>query len=371
MLNDRKTITTFDHGFSMIRNADVEVIPTLCSGKPAAKIIVGVGDNMSFEHLFNPKSSVSRALELGADKIAQQLRGGNFFFHNNNLVCYRDANYKGFVHTDESIGQLIEHIGYSEQFPQSMRHSNSTDKIRLVNQYSKVEMNIEQYGIGGEMDSCLSFAWDPFQTHISAVFQLVRLICTNGMTGLADFMNAKIPVISDWVEHMAIANAQIQNKITSMVHRRMQHMAVNRASVRDCQRITDACHARLNDVGVHQNDEAVKRIREIALVADPRLHLNGHYSDRVFDDRRLGDQAASHLTEFTAWNLLTELASHTNESANSSNLALHKHANELLIARGDDRMKTVVSNMYNTRANVGVKFDDLDAAFAGDLLAQL
>lgn len=370
MSDDRRIITSFDRGFSMVRNADVEVIPTLRGGKPAAKVVVGVGDDMSFTHLFDPKSSVSQALALGADKVAEQLRGGNFFFHNNNLVSYRGTNYKGFVHTDDSINQLIEHIGYSEQFQKSMRHSNSTDKIRLVNQYSKVEMNIEQYGIGGEMDSRLSFAWDPFQAHISAVFQLVRLICANGMTGLADFMNAKIPVISDWVEHMEIANAQIQNKVTSMVNRRMQHMAVNRASIRDCQRITDSCHARLNDVGVHQNDEAVKRIREIALVADPRLHLKGHYSDRVFDDRRLGDQAASHLTEFTAWNMLTELASHTNESANNSNTALHKHANELLIDRGDSRMKTV-SNTVSRQSNVELKFDDLDAAFAGDLLTQM
>lgn len=362
-------ITDFNQGFSIVRNADVVVERLQNSkNKDVAKIYVGNGDNMT-SHTFDSKNGVSQSLALGTEKVAEQLRGGTFFFHGDQLVSYRGANHKGFVHSDDSIQQLIEHIGYTTKFSKSMYHSNSTDKIRLMNEYSKVEMQIDQYQTGGEMDSRLSFAWDPFQAHIRAVFQLVRLVCANGMTGMADFMNAKIPVISDWMEHMEIANAQIQNKVTSMVNRRMQHMSGNRASVRDCQRIADACHSRLNDMAVYQDERSAQRIKEIAMVADPQFHLKDHYGTRVFDDRRLSDQAASHLTEFTAWNMLTELASHTNESGGNSDTALHKHANELLIDRGDHRMKTV-SNVGVRQTKVEVKFDDLDAAFAGDLLAQ-
>jgi hypothetical protein len=357
-------VTTLDSGFSIVRNAKVEVNRVFQNGKESAQIIVGD----SFNHIFKHDNTVSQSLILGAQAVADQLNGGTYFFHGDKLVSYRNGNHKGFVHTDDSINKLIEHIGYTTKFSKSQYHSNSTDAIRLQNVHSNVEMQIEQYATGGEMNSQLSFAWDPFQSHIRAVFQLVRQICSNGMVGMADFMNAKIPVINEWQQHMEIANKQIQNKITSMVNSRMQIMAENRASVRDCQRIVEACHKRLNDLEVHQDPLEVDRIRKICLVADPAIHLKDHYGVRVLEDKRLGEQAASHLTEFTAWNMLTELASHTRQTSANSNTALHKHANELLI----DRAGNKVTNARQTaETNVQVKFDDLDAAFAGDLLEMI
>ena len=354
-------ITKLDGGFTIIRNADVQVQHLQQSGKDVARIIVGD----KFQHTFKHDNAVSQSLVLGTQPVADQLSKGTYFFHGDNLVSYRNGNHKGFVHSDESINKLIEHIGYTTQFSKSQYHSNSTDAIRLQNVHSNVEMQIEQYASGGEMNSQLSFAWDPFQSHIRAVFKLVRQICSNGMVGMADFMNAKIPVINEWQQHMEIANKQIQNKITSMVNSRMQIMAENRASVRDCQRIVEACHKRLNDVEVFQDPLEIDRIRKICLVADPAIHLKDHYGNRVLEDKRLGEQAASHLTEFTAWNMLTELASHTRQTSHNSNTALHKHANELLIDRAGNKVSNAREMVQN---NVQVRFDDLDAAFAGDLL---
>lgn len=359
-------LTTFDNNFTIVRDAQVTVEADIIDDKTVAVATIGNGDQM-LQHTFSPKSMVSQSIVLGADKVTAQLQGGTYFFKDESLVSYRNGNYNGFCHSDDGINQLLEHIGFTEEFDKAQHHSNSTDKIRLQNVHSNVEMQIDQYESGGEMNSQLSFAWDPFQAHIRAAFKLIRLICTNGMVGLADFMNCKIPIVNQWIEHMEIANAQIQNKITSMVSARMISMSNERASVRDCLRVNDACHARLNDTYTVQDDETIARIREIALVTDVKIHC-ADYPNRIHEDRRLSEQAASHLTEFTLWNMLTELASHTRESSKNSDVALYKHANELLIDRDDSRVKCVTNSKGNNQSKVSVKFEDLNAAFAGDLL---
>lgn len=363
---------SFDQGFTLVRNADVEVVQIPSDGT------TGIIVDQKHQHIFGAKSSITDAVKTsGVEAVRTRLNGGTFFFHNDDvkgdaLVSYRNRDYNGFIHTDDSVSSLIEHIGYTTDFKRAQFHNNSTNRLRLQNIHSSVEMNIAQYGgQGGEMNSQLSFAWDPFQSHVRAVFELVRLICANGMVGMSSFMNTKIPVVNEWKHHMEIADKQIQNKIQSIVNRRMEVMALpqSRASLRDCQRVTDACHSRLENPMNINSPSAVKHIKTIAYAADPRLHLQNHYNDVTFNDRRLSEQAASHLTEFTVWNMLTELATHTYESAESSNTALYKLANELLIDRGDSRLNSVSNGQKMTQVAQSVKFDDIDSAFIGDMVA--
>lgn len=352
------SITTFDNDFSIIRNANVDVELVKIKNKSCAKIIV----NDSYEHIFKPTSAMTdSAITNGLDQTRQALQGGTFFFHtHNDLVNYKTKNYNGFIHNDEGIAALIEHIGHTTDFPRAQYTNSISSKLRLQNVHSNVELDFGNLNVGSQMNSELSFAWDPFQAHVRAVFRLIRLVCSNGMVGLHAFMNCKIPIMNEWVEHMRIANAQIQNKVTSLLGQRAEVMTLQRSSIRDCQLIVDACHQRIKAPNITK--DMIDRIKHIAYVCDPELHCKKHYSSTVFQDRRLSAQTASHLTQFTVWNMATELATHTLETEQSTNFALQKLANVLLID-GDKKV-----NAHRNDTKVSVKFDDLDAAFAGNLV---
>lgn len=357
------TISTFDKNFSMIRDGKVQCnVVHDVKNKPCAQFVI----NDQFVHTFSSKSRISEAAVMnGPQAVEQRYNNGKFFFHGDELVSMKDGFHNGFCHSDENIAQMIEHIGFTDQFDRSIRRTNQAQSIRLQNVFSNVELTVPQYATGGEFNSELSYVWDPFQAHINAAFRLIRLVCTNGMVGMSDFMNTKIPVVNEWLEHMRIANKQIQNKVGSMVEQRMAVMSQQRATVRDCIRVVNACRDRLDSDYNKNRPETVQRLRDIMLVCDPILHLRGHYNDNVFNDGNLADQCASHLTQFTVWNMLTEMASHTYSTGGNSDTAIHLHANRLLI--DGDRCASIIQNGIN-RSNIATKFEDVDAAFAGDLI---
>lgn len=370
IITNKQQIKQFEQGFAMVRNADVQVVPVIVHKQghnegQGAKLIIAD----RFEHVFHPKHSVSLSLAAGTDALANRFKGGTFFFKENfpvegqtDLVCFQDGSYKGFVHTDDGIQSLLDHIGATTQFNKA-HYTNTTSKLlRLQNIRSNVEINIPQFQKGGDMTSQLSFAWDPFQSHIRAVFQVIRQICSNGMVGLADFMNSKVPMVNDWKRHMEIVDIQVQNKMTSIIGTRMLAMSKSHATIRDCYRIKNACMERLNDVKTHRNADQLDRLRRICMIADPDLHLVDKVPSAVLHDQRLCDLTSSHLSEFTAWNLLTELASHTYSTENSSQFALHKHANAILIDRDGS-----TNGAINNRLSQQLAFQNVDAAFARDM----
>ena len=97
-------------------------------------------------------------------------------------------------------------------------------------------------------------------------------------------------------------------------------------------------------------------------VVDPSTHLRDHYKENAFKDRRLAAQLPSHLSIFDAYNIATEIASHTSPTDGSSNHALDKYSNELVFDRQDRR--THAARFGGPSA---ASFSDPDAAFFGDV----
>lgn len=348
------TIATFNQGFEMHRNAKVEThMERNFRGKES--LVVTINDK--HRHTASATSSwTDRAKTYGPEMVQDHLQGGTFFINSESgqVVSHQLKSYNGFVHSDENINQLLDHIGHS--------NAERTNRVQLSSVHSNMEIQFPNMDSGGDFNSELSFLWDPFQSHVRANFKLIRMICSNGMVGLSDFMNCKIPIVNEWVEHLQIANAQIQNKVENMLRQRINIMTREPASVRDCQRVVDAGFARIKS-SLNLSDERATRLRNIIAVCDPQIHLKSHYPDSVFLDRRLSEQTASHLSEFTVWNMLTEMATHTDPVEDSTTLAVQKHANGLLIPANN------AAKVSRGQQNVEVRFDDVDAAFAGDLLA--
>ena len=191
------------------------------------------------------------------------------------------------------------------------------------------------------------------------------------MTGLTSLFNAKVPLLNRWEEHLDIADQQIQNKLDSMLSERFSQMTNERATLADCLRLQDHVHNRLqhysntNMVGESSLSVAGSRgtkLRNINKVVDPSTHLSKFYKENALKDRRLAAQLPSHLSIFDAYNIATEIASHTSPADNSSNYAMDKFANELVFDRSDRRQHAARFGGQDIAS-----FSNPDQAFFGDV----
>lgn len=319
--------------YELIRNAKVRVTASRNSKNfPVATIVV----NNTYKHTFDAESRVSRNLEtMDVSALESLMSGGTYFFVEGQLVDFRYGNYAGFVHEDESIRQLVKVIGIVEAKELSTRLQDNltTNNFSLGKSWSKNQIHVPEYNDGGEFKSELLFSWNPFVKTVNSAFMLWRLICENGMRGVTSFLNTKIPLINRWEEHLEIANAQIQNKVDGMVKRRLAGMGDQYATVAELQQI--ASHARNRFERTMQGEAAHDQLRNIIQIADPAMHLGNTYRENVFKDKRLGAQVPGHLSLFDAYNLATEIRTHTRATDGSSDLALDRMANDFIFNHED------------------------------------
>lgn len=347
--------------YELVRSANVRVTSSRDSKNyPVASIIV----NNAYKHEFSPESRVSKALEtMDPESLAQRLTGGSYFFIEDQLVDFRDGHYNGFIHEDASIAKLSKVIGIQDAKAVSTRLQDNlvSNKYVMGCSWSQNAITIPEYNDGGEFKSELLFAWNPFVKTVNSAFMLWRLICQNGMRGMTHFLNTRIPLINRWEEHLDIANAQIQNKVDGMVKRRLSGMGTQPATVNELQQI--ATHARKRYEKTIQGDASHDRLRNIIQVADPSLHMGNVYKETVFKDTRVSAQVPGHLSLFDAYNLATEVRSHTREIEGSSTLALDRFANDLVFNRKD--LTQHASRFSKARE---ASFENHETAFFGQLI---
>ena len=348
-------------GHTLLRDANIGVVMSQSSNNhPIATINV----NDQFEHTFPSDSRVSRALDtMAADSLAERLTGGSYFFIGNQLFDFRDGQYGGFVHTDQTIEHLSSVLGVHEIGPKNRLrvHENVTSpKYTLGKVWDAHNISIGEYGAGGAFRTDLHFGWNPFIKHINSAFQLIRLICANGMIGRTSFLNSKIPLVNRWEEHLDIASRQLQIKVDSKVTGRLSFMSRERATVRELVQLTNHVEHRLKEA---HTAEEVTRLRNIQRVVNPRLHLENTYRSHVFDDRDVSSRLPGHLTVFDTFNAITEVNSHTEERGTSTARALDMMANKLMF---DRKTQPIISANEETPISA---FSDPTAAFFGTTTA--
>lgn len=347
----------------LIRNAHVEVTPRMTPKGLIAHTII----NNDIEYDFGHDSRVSKALTVMSPRdLSDRLTGGHYFFVEKDLVDFRAGNYNGFVQSDDSIANLIDVLGIERtsefgRVSRTIKGNTLSSKYVLATKWSTDGLQVPGYAEGGDFNSQLLFTWNPFMKNVNTFFQLVRLICDNGMVGLATFLNRKIPLVNRWEEHLDIANRQIQNKVQAVAIKRLEQMGTERATVGELQQIHSHAasrHDRMLKSG--QSALEIERLARILQITDPRRHLAGVYRSSVFEDKRMSDQMPAHLTTFDAYNIATELRSHTREFDKSTNLALDRFSNRIVFDR---------KNLIGVSSRVGLpavsSFSDPNAAFFG------
>lgn len=350
--------------FNLIRGGKVELTHVVDAKKRnVAEILV----NGEYHHRFSHTSRISKHLDVMTPKdLETRLNGGTFFFIGDQMVDMRDGTYDGFVHTDESIGVFMDLLGY-QQKKDLPRHrgrmtEEATGDLVLRKVWSKNEITVPGYAQGADFTTELSFVWNPFVKTINSSFDLVRLICTNGMVGLTSFLNTKVPLFNRWDEHLDIASRQIQNKVNDIIVERVKSMSHERASVADCLLLEQHAFERLTG-GHEKTPEERDRLKALISAVSPKFHLHNTYQDAVFADRNLAAQLPAHLSNYDVFNVATELRSHTSQSAKSSDNALDKFANGVLFDRADN----FVASASRYTAPKVASFSSVDRAFFGQM----
>jgi len=345
--------------YDFIRNADVEVLVTKdADNHPIAKAIIGG----KYEHNFEAKSRVSKSLDIMTPTdLSERLSGGQFFFVEDALHDFRDGHYTGFVQSDDTIAHLNELLGIESATRGTVRvHENTTSKnYHLGRKWSEHGIEIKAFNDGGEFNSELHFGWSPFVRTINSAFMLYRLICTNGMRGLRTFMNTRIPLVNRWEEHLEIANRQIQNKVAAICERRFAAMGSERASVGELLLLNHHIEERSKDSAM-QIPEAQVRLNNLGRIVNPRAHLTDVYRDNVFSNKAIAAQYPSHLTTLDAYNIATEIRSHTGDCDKSTRRSLDNIANDMVFDH-----KNITSLVSDASLPRKSSFSDPDAAFWG------
>lgn len=356
---------------TLVRDGNVKV-RHIINGKRQSQAEIIVNDQ--FTHRFPTTSRVSKHLEMmSANDLGERLTGGSFMFIDDKLIDFRDGHYNGFVHTDDTISKFMEVLGYQnrDNMPMHRRRRNSlissdsnmddTTSIVLSKVWSNNEIEVPGYtNHGGDFNSRLSFSWNPFVKTVNSEFDLIRLICTNGMIGMSNLLSNKVPLFNRWEEHLNIAAAQIQTKVANIVTGRTSLMSTSRASVGDCLLLAQHASDRLQH-GTDKEEGERDRLMQLIALVSPIANLTNWYNTNVFSDRNLCAQLPSHLSSLDMFNIVTELRSHTNEVQKSSNFALDRLANGLLFdSQGVNR--AAVSNLTSPRLS---PFSDADRAYWG------
>ena len=349
--------------YSLYRNAKVAVVPTIDNtNHTVAKIYVN-----DKQHTFSKDSRISKALDyhneehvkLASRQLQERLSGGQYFFIENELVDFRDNTYDGFIHDDNGIDSLMDILGVrtKEAKTRSGLRLNTVDSnYTLVNRQETQNFQIKGLEKGGDFNSTMLFTWSPFQSYISGKFEILRLICTNGMVGSSELINSKVPFVNKWEEHLTIANNQMQNKVHKLVAKRLEEMTHTRASVSDMQMVTRHAADRFHDL---LSEGEKDRINKIINISDPAKHLRGHYKESVFKDKNLAARCAAHVTRYDLYNIITELRTWVSPSNKSTDLALNVFANSILFPTVEKN-----TNYYDTNPLLSY-FSNPDEAFFG------
>lgn len=344
----------------MLRNTPVELEQSFNENN---EIVVTANINKGqFQHTFPATSRVAKALEtMSLGDLMSRMDGGQYFIVNGSLVDFRYNDYNGFIHDDKSIDQLTDAIGIQEQNgPRSRLARNiQSSKYSLGCKWSDHGIDVPGYQEGGDFNSELHYVWNPFHRNIKTAFMLTRLVCENGMMGLSPILNANIPLVNRWREHLDIANRQIQNKVDHRIRTRLSQMGQQRASVGELGLI--ARHAAKRLEKNNHTQQMVDTLTNIMRMADPTVHLANVYRSSVFEDTRMAAQVPGHLTVFDLFNMATEMRTWTNENAKSSDHALDKFTNSLIFDRKDPLEHVNRSMMPAINS-----FSDAEAAFWGD-----
>lgn len=311
----------------------------------------------------------------GEESFEHFFKKGVFLFVNQELVEYRPSGYiknGGFCRTENDIYLLAQQIGLLEIQRQREKKENVDNMFANFSRYGKsnfslsgqsrdFEIEIPDMKDGGHMLSRNSFKWSAFSSQIETHVSFERLSCLNGMVSTSNFLNTSVNIQNEWEENIRIANIALNNKIVSLLNSHFSKMAYSPASLNLIGTINSHAEIRLGNENITPSEK--KRLTEIYSATDVeqiKRYLNIKYGKIKPVSN---EHAASMLTLFDAWNLTTEMATHTPEHGRSTMVYLNRLANKIVF---DNKYKMNISKSTKDYYTPSFSWSDVERAFWGE-----
>lgn len=351
------------------RNADVVVTK---GRNESGKVIAIATINDKWQHEFAASSRISKHLQLmDPEDLSKRLSGGSYFIVDGQLTDFRDGSYNGHIHTDEDIHQLMHHVGvtdyndeasalarvcFGNQDKGNVRLEES--RIILARTNQTFDLTIPELSADGTMSAGLAYSWSPFQRHLNSLFVFTRLACGNDLVSNSNLINARIPMVNCWDQHMDIASEQLKHKVQTIVPSRIAALQGYNASVAT---LNNVCK-HISERRMHTDDGHIRRwLDSLYEVADPMQNLHQYYKTSAIEDACIASQLPSHLSGVDVFNIVTELRTHTQASAKSTNGALDRIGNDMVFSHAG----VLTSFAGNGRIAKSSAFASADDAFYG------
>jgi len=321
--------------FDLLRNAPAEVAPQF---DPQGRLLmVHALIAEKYQITFDSKSPICQQFyRSGLAGIEKMLNGGTYMFCNGQLVEYRTADYKGFIHGDDSIEKLAGILGANKLDKQGrptrglFDGKRPSDKMILGSQWDDFELDIASLNEGGEFNIGLVYKWSPFSADIQTSMVATRLVCENGLMSTSPFVTYQVPVINEIEENLAVVCNRIKPMLKDTMNRRFSQMADQRAN------LDQVIKAEQIFKGIARNDHEPLRnsanFFKMMEYLDSRRHLGAYYNDEVFEGGVGASMVPSHLSQFDLYNIITEATTHSLDAVDnqSTHRSLQRQASKLV-----------------------------------------
>jgi hypothetical protein len=336
------------NNFEVVENARIAMNYILTETGTKVRIVV----NEKYEHTFSQKSKVSHlVMEMEKEVLFNKLNGGTYVFSNSKLIDFRFSDYKGFIRKQGDIETLANKIGFADsrkedksrrsvgEVFEQFRHSSQG--IFLGGASEAFYLDVNGLGKGGSFKNRIIYKWSPFDQNIQTTIEVERLVCANGMVGIAPLVTRGVPLLSDIERNLEIIELNLQPSINNLLQTRFVDMADKRASVAD---VTEA-HRMLAERAANNNLTVTDRsILEKLAESTSLTHLRGVYAPDLFTSKA-ARTAPSDITQFDLFNVLTEATSHTSGDK-EENFKIQRMVNKLVF----DTTKTEVAGSVKISA---------------------
>lgn len=305
--------------FEVVKDAKVRVEMKFNTIENDISIYVEVeGKYQTYQHTFSSKSQVAKiAKEVEYPILKEKLEKGTYVFSDGKLIDFRMSDYRGYIRSEDEINGLADKVGFSRlgsagtavggdllSVFNQLRHRNG---VFLGGESDDFFMDVEGLGSGGAFKNRLIYRWSPFDKNIQTTIEVERLVCLNGMVGMAPLVTRETPVINDIDRNLDIIDMHLRPEMSRILQERFVNMSNSRASVSDVLEANRIIYERLRSNTVSNHD--FKVLQGLANVT--RLeHLTGVFSESLFNSPA-AKTAPSDITQFDLFNIMTEMSSHT------------------------------------------------------------
>lgn len=269
----------------------------------------------------NDRHTLSRqAKATDCDNVVSSIIGGHFVFEDNKdpksehsriLREFRYNDYNGFIQSQDFVDRFGNDLSLKTKREQTV--------------------NFSELGAGGEFTLYAGFDWSAFSPTLRTAVQIMRLICENGNKVRHDVLQKDVPIINMFDSHIGIAAEQTLDATRRLLGDRFVEMAREVASVRSIQLTQSHVEHRL------KKSHEASRLHRIKNVLNSG-NFENFYTANALDKTAITTHLPSHLSKFDLYNIITEVASHTDEVSKSTKNALDKMASDVVFKLDDNYM---------------------------------